>query len=470
MAVSCYPNEPVVLIDDEASILKSFELTLKTSGINHIESHRTPEKAIGALAEGNAWVVLLDLGMPGVSGEELLGKIRDAHPEIPVIIITGDDTVDTAVRCMQRGAFDYIVKPVEKSRLVSSVRRAIEIRELQQENRLLRQRMLDGTLSNPEAFSSIITNNRRMIALFQYAEAVALSPQPVLITGETGVGKELMAHALHTLSKRPGAIVSVNAAGIDDNVFADTLFGHVKGAFTGADQPRKGLIEKASGGTLVLDEIGDLNMDSQVKLLRLIQEQEYFPLGEDLPRKTDARIMVSTNLDLHALQKSGRFRKDLYYRLRAHHLHIPPLRERAEDIPLLLDHFLAEAADALQKPAPSYPPELLSLLRNYHFPGNIRELRTMLYDAVSVHTSRTLSLKTFQSHMDQERGAPIPAANDTSPDLLYADTPLPTLKQATRQLIREAMRRTDNNQSMAARLLGISRQTLARHLQDGNAS
>ena len=467
MKPSLYPQKPVLIIDDEADILKSYELTLKSEGIHNVLSCRDPRNVMSIIADRNLWVILLDLSMPYISGEEILLNITNEHPDIPVIIITGDNEVDTAVRCMKRGAFDYMVKPVEKNRLVSGVKRVIEIRELQHENQMLKQRILDGTLARPEAFSAIITNNRTMLSLFQYAESIAISPKPVLITGETGVGKELMARAIHTLSERTGEFISINAAGIDDNVFADTLFGHVKGAFTGADQARKGIVEKASGGTMVLEEIGDLNIDSQVKLLRIIQEGEYYPLGSDLPQKSDARIIVSTNRHLQTLQNSERFRKDLFFRLRAHHIHIPPLRERLDDIPLLLEHFLEEIAQSLEKKTPSYPEELITLLSNYDFPGNIRELRVMVYDALSTHKSKNISMKRFLLNMD--RGCDHTGRDSTfdqseSPSSLQITGMLPTLKQATRSLITEAMRRTDNNQSMAARLLGISRQTLARHL------
>ncbi|MBW1897549.1 MAG: sigma-54-dependent Fis family transcriptional regulator [Deltaproteobacteria bacterium] len=463
-----FPSNPILLVDDEAEMLKSYKLVLRFNNINNVLLCQDPRDVMPLLSKRKAEVILLDLTMPFISGDELLPMITGEFHEIPVIIITGTNEVDTAVQCMKDGAFDYIVKPVEKNRLVSTVSRAIEIRELQHENRLLKERILFGSLENPDAFSEIVTNNRSMRSLFQYVETIAQSPQPVLITGETGVGKELMAKAVHTLSLRHGPFVTVNAAGIDDNIFSDTLFGHNKGAFTGADGMRKGLVEKASGGTLLLDEIGDLSADSQVKLLRLLQEREYLPLGSDLLKISDARIIVSTNRDLKALQKSGRFRKDLYYRLRTHHLHIPPLRERLDDLPLLVDHFLDKAARSLGKKKPSPPAELITLLSNYHFPGNIRELETMIYDAVISHKSKKLSMGRFQIHIKQERSAAGAVSEQffSGHDSRFAcSEPLPTLEQANRFLIEEAMKRSDSNQSMAARLLGISRQRLGRHLK-----
>ena len=327
-------------------------------------------------------------------------------PEVPVIVITGSNDVDTAVACMKTGAFDYMVKPVEKSRLISGVKRAIELRELQRENRLLRAHVLSDKLEHPEAFSEMVTNSAIMRSIFQYIESISISPQPILITGETGVGKELVSKAIHKLSRRNGAFVPVNVAGLDDNVFADTLFGHRKGAFTGADQARSGLVEQASGGTLFLDEIGDLSPASQVKLLRLLQDGEYFPLGSDVGKRSDARVVVATNQDIQALQESGKFRKDLYYRLCGHQIHIPPLRERREDLPILLDHFLERLPRRWAREKPTPPRELLTLLSTYPFPGNIRELQSIILDAVSSHKSGKLSMEVFKSYIRQKQPTP----------------------------------------------------------------
>jgi len=369
---------------------------------------------------------------------------------------------------MKAGAFDYMVEPVEKTRLITSVQRAIELRTLQRENQLLRVHVLSDKLTHPEAFSKIITNSRIMWSVFQYSEAIAKSPQPVLITGETGVGKELIARALHELSQRSGEFIAVNVAGVEDNIFSDTLFGHRKGAFTGADQTRGGLVEKASGGTLFLDEIGDLNLASQVKLLRLLQEREFFPLGSDLPKRSSARIIVATNQDLQHLLKSGAFRKDLYYRLCTHHINIPPLRDRKEDLHILLDYFIEHASKELGKKKPTYPKELLNLLAIHHFQGNVRELQSMIFDAVSNHESGILSMELFKSHISQRHSTIEPAMNETAKEtsqMIFFSGPLPTLKQAEKMLVAEAMKRTNGNQAIAAMSLGISRQALNKRLK-----
>lgn len=329
--------------------------------------------------------------------------ITEQHPDISVIIISGLNQVESAVKCLQQGAFDYFVKTTEEGRLIEGIKRAIRMQEMHRENKALGQRILNNSLESPEVFDPIISRSNQMRSVFQYLESVAPSNQPLLICGESGTGKELLAKAAHQLSNRSGPLVSVNVAGLDDNVFADTLFGHQRGAFTGAERSRPGLIEEAADGTLFLDEIGDLSMASQVKLLRLLQEGEYYPLGSDRPKRIRARVIVATHQELQQRQTEGSFRRDLYYRLCTHQIQIPPLRQRKEDLPLLLDHFLAQAAAELDKPVPAYPPELPLLLSNYHFPGNIRELRALIFDAVSRHRSHLLSMEVFRQVIGKTR-------------------------------------------------------------------
>jgi DNA-binding NtrC family response regulator len=328
----------------------------------------------------------------------------------------------------------------------------------------LKNSLLTATPYDSEAFAEIITQSKAMTAIFRYVDAVAPSPQPVLVTGETGTGKELIARALHRLSGRAGECVAVNVAGLDDTVFADTLFGHARGAFTGADRARDGLITSAADGTLFLDEIGDLSASSQVKLLRLLQEGTYYPLGVDRPRQCRARIVVATNYDVAERVKAGAFRKDLYYRLRTHHLHLVPLRERLEDIPLLVNHLLEKAAQALRKPPPTPPLELYRLLKTYGFPGNVRELEAMVFDAVARHQGGTLSLQSFKAAMGA--GPLLAEENDRAEDLVGLMTVerLPTLDEAEEALIQEALRRANGNQGVAAGMLGLSRQALNKRL------
>ena len=458
-----YPSLPVLLVDDEEAWLHGFTLTLGSAGINHVLSCQDSREVMDLLAQTKVGVVVLDLTMPHISGQDILKSVGQEYPEISVIVISGANELETAVDCMRNGAFDYFVKTVETERLVGGVRRAIELSELREEHALLKARFLDEELEQPEIFEPILTNSNKMWGIFRYLEAIAPSNQPVLVLGETGVGKELFANAVHALGNREGPFVAVNVAGLDDHVFSDTLFGHKKGAFTGADAARPGLVERAAFGTLFLDEIGDLSMNSQVKLLRLLQEREFYPLGSDVAKKSDANIVVATNRDLKAMMESGEFRKDLYYRLGTHCLKIPPLRERKEDLALLLDSFLEEAAQSLDRKRPSVPKELIILLRTYCFPGNVRELKTMVFDAVSHHKGGILSLDVFKKHirnnMAQEPDMPLMQNDPGKAAVAFSET-LPTLKEVSALLIGEAMKRANGNQAIAANMLGISRQAL----------
>ncbi len=466
MNTSPHPAHPFLVVDDEEGILLAIDTTLRLAGFNNILTCNDSRDVMDILSKNQVEVILMDLNMPHIGGEDMLSEITGEYPEIPVIIVTGVIDVGTAVNCMRTGAFDYVVKPVEEDRLITTITRALEYRDLKRENLALKEHILTKKLENPEAFHEIITNNKKMLSMFQYIESIAPTSQAVLITGETGVGKELIARAIHSLSNVKGNLVNVNVAGLDDNVFSDTLFGHIKGAFTGADRARAGLIEQASGGTLFLDEIGDLNNASQVKLLRLLQEGEFLPIGQDTVKTTDARIIAATNEDLFTLQKEGRFRKDLNFRLRTHHIHNPPLRDRMGDIPLLVEYFLEHATKELNKKKPMVPKELITLLETYYFPGNIRELQAMVFDALSRHKSGILSLGAFKSHISKEQEESFPEEHMQIGDGTFSSFErLPTLKQATRMLVEEALKRSNSNQTIAARILGISQQALSKRMK-----
>lgn len=466
MTEARYPSFGILLVDDEPAWLRSVSLTLERSaGISNIRTCQDSRQVMAVLAEGGIGLVLLDLTMPHVSGEELLKLIAEQHPEITCIVISGLNQVETAVKCIKLGAFDYFVKTVEEDRLVGGVLRAIRMQQLEQENREMTSRLISGGLRHPEAFSGLVTADPGMLARFAYVEAVARSPQPLLITGESGVGKELLARAAHALSGCKGTLVAVNVAGLDDAVFSDTLFGHLRGAFTGADQPRKGMIEEAADGTLFLDEIGDLSIASQVKLLRLLQEGEYFPLGSDRPKRLRARVIVATHADLAAREAAGQFRRDLYYRLRTHQVQLPPLRERRCDIPLLLDHFLVEAAQSLGKKKPTPPRELVPLLATYSFPGNVRELKALVYDAVSLHREKVLSMERFIAAIGTAAPVAVADSNQQRRNPFACCERLPTFSEAADLLVSEAMSRSNNNQTIAARMLGISQPALSKRLK-----
>lgn len=454
------PKLPILLIDDEVNLLNSFELSLNQFGINNTILCSDSREVQNILSNNNVSLILLDLSMPFIRGEDLLKNVVQEYPEIPIVIVTGDTEIETAIDCMKLGATDYLTKPVEQNRLINTVSKLLEIRRLRDENSTLKSRLISNELENPQAFKNIITQNSKMKSMFQYMEAIARTTEPILVTGETGVGKELIAQALHALSERKGRFVTTNIAGLDDQMFSDTLFGHKKGSFTNAMQDRKGQLEKAAGGTIFLDEIGDLNFQSQVKLLRMLQEREYYPLGSDDPRYTDALIILATNKNLEEMVEGGSFRKDLYYRLNVHHISPIPLRERLEDLPYLVEHFLVKASNNFQKKKPTVPPELYTLLSTYHFPGNVRELQSMIFDAVGTHKSKIMSLTKFKLHI-APRTEKISEINKTPiNEKIRFGEKLPTLKEVQNALVEEALKRTDNNQSIAAQLLGVTRQAL----------
>jgi DNA-binding NtrC family response regulator len=462
-------EQAVLLVDDDAEALAVLEAVLHADGIRTIVKIMDAREVLPYLAEHTVGVVLLDLKMPHVSGEELLEEIAREYPAIPCIVVTGSDTLEAAVRCTRRGCFDFVVKPVEPARLQMSVRHALQWRELEDAARRMRTHILGARLEHPDVFASIITHSPMMVALFQYVEAIAAFSHPVLITGETGTGKELMSRAVHVCSGRKGQFVPVNVAGLDDALFSDTLFGHVKGAFTSADRVREGLLLQAEHGTIFLDEIGDLSAASQVKLLRLLQDGEYFPHGADRPRISTARVIVSTNVDLEEYQRDGRFRRDLYYRLSAYHIAIPPLRQRLDDLPLLVEHFVGRFAQERGIAPPKITESVVEMLARHTFPGNIRELRSMVLDALAWCGSEPLTAEAFQhklravSHAQPSAGVTRARSGAFGSTLEFPER-LPTLRETTDLLIAEALRRADGKQTTAARLLGISQQALSRRL------
>ncbi|HSW63477.1 MAG TPA: sigma-54 dependent transcriptional regulator [Dissulfurispiraceae bacterium] len=465
MSEEFYPSFGILVVDDEPAWLRSMRISLvRLAGITNVLTCRDSRDAMTLLSLHEIGIVLLDLTMPHLSGEQLLEQIGETYPEIIVIIVSGMNQIETAVKCMKQGAFDYLVKTAEEDRIVTVIQHAIRMIEIERENREMRRHLLSDTLQHPEAFEGLVTLNKSMLSIFRYAEAVAKSSQPILITGESGVGKGLVAKAIHRLSGCKGEMVSVNVGGLDDAMFADTLFGHVKGAFTGADQARSGMIEKAANGTLFLDEIGDLSNASQVKLLRLLQEGDYFPLGSDQPKRLKARIIASTHQDLLKKQEQGVLRKDLYYRLQTHHIHLPPLRERTDDIAVLLESFLEEASRALGKMRPRSPIEVCRLLAAHDFPGNIRELRSMVFDAVA-QSGPELSVDHFRKVLS--RTAPLAPAR--TEDIFESADSLPTINQAISFLVSAAMKRAGGNQSTACRILGISQPALSRRLKNMQA-
>ncbi|MCE5263401.1 MAG: sigma-54 dependent transcriptional regulator [Deltaproteobacteria bacterium] len=468
MKRNLYPSFSILLVDDELPWLRSLSMALSgEGGITNTIQCQDSRQVMEILGRQNVGLVLLDLTMPYISGEELLARISETFPSVLVIVITGLNQVDGAVRCMKAGAFDYYVKTTEKDRIVTGILHAVRIIELQRESREVSSRLLSDRLENPEAFADIVAVSQKMFSIFQYVEAIAVSRQPVLVTGESGVGKELIAQALHRASLRDQAMICINIAGLDDNMFSDTLFGHARGAFTGAEEMRRGLVEQAGDGTLFLDEIGNLSPGSQVKLLRLLQDGEYYPVGSDRLMRSKARIVAATNQDLFEKQQLGQFRKDLFYRLQTHHIVVPPLRERREDIPPLLGHFVEQVAQELGREKPEIPKQIPSLLSQYDFPGNVRELKSIVYDAMSRNRG-ALSGDAFRTILSGRQAVESAPFSDTDRDALLkaflSVQGLPTYAEMEEILTDAALRRAEGNQTLAARMLGISQPGLSKRL------
>lgn len=461
-------SAPIIVVDDESRALQLMKMTLVAQGYGAVTTFSSASLALEHVRKQGAAVAVLDIIMPELSGVELLRRLLEYCPQLCVIMATGVLEIQTVVECIRAGALDYIVKPLDPQRLLTSVQAALQLAATRSENQLMKQHLLSGTLSNPQAFGEIVFESEKILRLCSYIEAVAPSGYPVLITGETGTGKELFARAVHRCSGVTGPFVALNVAGLDDTLLSDTLFGHVKGAFTGALQSRGGLVEQAAGGTLFLDEIGDLSPQSQLKLLRLIQEHEFFAVGSDTPSKSSARIVAATCVPFATLQHGERMRRDLFYRLQSHHLALPPLRERTEDMQALLHHFVCRYAGEQGKPTPAIAPQLVTLLKNWHFPGNIRELQAMVLNACSLHKGTTLGLKVFRDHMGEYQQSSLAAAevsDSVPPAVIQFPQPMPHLEQIEQQAFAEALQRAEGNQSLAAAMLGMSRQALGYRLK-----
>jgi DNA-binding NtrC family response regulator len=459
--MNLYPAHPVLLVDDEEEILASLRITLALAGITNTVLCPDGSAALDLAREQEIEAALLDVLMPGRKGDEILERLLMVQPDLPVIMVTGVDDVDLAVSCMRKGAYDYIRKPADAERIVSTLTRAFELRTMRRERRNLSTGFLNPAPPTSEAFHEFDPHSPAMLRIFQYCEAIAASPEPVLITGETGVGKELLARAIHIASARKGEFVAVNVAGLDDQAFSDAIFGHVRGAFTGADRPRGGFMERAAGGTLFLDEIGDLPLQAQIKLLRVLQEREFYPMGSDRPKPLTARIVSATNRSLDELRDAQRFRPDFYFRIATHALTIPSLRQRPEDIAPLVDHFLSHAA-ATYGQTLDFPSRGLELLRTYAFPGNVRELRALVLDAAGRSRDGRLCLDALTEKLSHGQAARHRAAPE---QMFSAFLQLPTLQEGAEALVAEALKRAGGNQRRAAHLLGITPQALNSRLK-----
>jgi len=371
----------ILVVDDEPVALSSVRRLLKRRGYTNVEICATGKDAIPKIKNNDYDIVLLDLLMPVVDGLQVLEATKPFRPQTEFIILTAVDDIATAVKAIRVGAYDYLVKPADNDRLILSIERAFERRGLLVG--LAGARSGFDARETANAFGDIITRNPHMNELISYARIMARSGNPILITGESGTGKELMARAIHRAGPAPdGPFVAVNVPSVSETLFEREFFGHVKGAFTGAENDKKGFFQQADGGTLFLDEIGELSPGLQVKLLRVLEDKSINRVGETIPTPINVRFVSATNKDLDSACRQGRFRLDLLYRIKSAHIHLPTLRERSDDIRLLADHFLKQACARHHKFVQSYSPEALDVLASKNYSGNIRELAQIVENAV----------------------------------------------------------------------------------------
>jgi DNA-binding NtrC family response regulator len=438
----------LLLADDDASLRRSLQYHLEKAGYA-VDLAADGAAALRCCEAEPPDLLVADLRMPGLDGLDLVSGARALDPTLVVIVITAHGDVASAVEAMRRGAFDFLQKPFPREALLRAVEKGLELRSLQAENAYLR-----GLALERHRFESVIAAAPVMHALLERAARVAASLATVLLLGETGTGKEVLARAIHFASpRREAAFVPLNLAAIPAGLVESELFGHVKGAYTGAGALRKGAFEEAAGGTLFLDEVGELAGETQVKLLRVLQEREYSRLGETRRRAADVRVIAATHRDLEAAVAKGAFREDLYYRLCVVPLRIPPLRERREDIPLLASHFLEKAAARLGTPRPRLTQEAAERLCRHPYPGNVRELENIIERAVVLDDDGCLDAEDLSFLATAGRA-----------DLAGVRLEIPaegiSLEAVERALITEALSRCDYVQARAARFLGITRNTL----------
>ena len=389
--------------------------------------------------------------MPGISGEEVLSKVTSESPGLPVIVLTGHGTIDTAVDAMRAGAYDFLTKPLNLDRLSLIVKRALQTRELS-----LQHRQLKEELDTNKTFESIIGKSAEMQKIFEMVRRVSSSKASVLITGESGVGKELIANAIHNLSPRKdNPLIKVHCAALSETLLESELFGHEKGAFTGAVARKRGRFELAHGGTIFLDEIGEIDQNVQIKILRVLQDKRFERVGGEETVETDVRVITATNRDLEKEIVEGRFREDLYYRLNVVHIHVPPLRERKDDIPLMVSSFIKEFAKENGKNITSIDSQARAALYKYDWPGNIRQLRNSIESAVVMCVGDILTLDDFPPTISQH----------SSQDIVQIPAGL-TLDAAEKIYINETLAANSGNKSKTADVLAIGRKTLHRKLAE----
>ncbi|MDA7979404.1 MAG: sigma-54 dependent transcriptional regulator [Pirellulales bacterium] len=444
----------VLVVDDEASMCELLEADLRLRGFD--VAWRTSAEEAFTLLRGESFdCVVTDLNMPGVNGIELCERIVAHRPDVPVIVMTAFGSMETAIAAIRAGAYDFVTKPLETQMLALTLERSVRHRRLQEEVKLLSE-----VVKQARQFGDILGESLPMQQLFDQLARVAESEAAVLITGESGSGKELVAQAIHSQSsRREKPFVAVNCAALPGNLLESELFGHVEGAFTDAREARKGLFQQAQCGTLFLDEVGELPLAMQPKLLRALEENTIRPIGSDQETPIDVRILTATNRDLESAVEESRFRQDLYYRINVIQLAIPPLRARGTDILLLAQHFVEGFAAKSQRQVTGLSEPVAERLLNYSWPGNVRELRNVIERAVALTGTEKLSVEDLPEKIQEHRGSHIVLGGENPAEL-------PRLEDVEQRYIRHVMEAAGGNKTLAAKILGVDRKTLRRKLKE----
>jgi DNA-binding NtrC family response regulator len=450
----------ILIIDDEKDMLVLLKRIITEETDHEAVTESDPQRALELFRESPFNLVITDLKMPKVDGMQVLEKVREMDPKVTVVILTAFATIENAVEAIQKGAYDYITKPFRRERILLTIEKVMEWQEMLQENLSLRQ-----ALAQKESGPALIGSTPVMKELFERIKQVAPTMATVLLTGASGTGKELVARAIHQHSLRASKkFITVNCTAIPEQVLESELFGHVKGAFTGAWKDKRGLVEEAHEGILFLDEIGDLNPNMQTKLLRLLQEGEYKPVGSLITKKADIRFVAATNHNLKTDINEKRFREDLYYRLNVVHIDLPALKERRQDIPILAYHFLKKYAHVNGKSIHEISPEAMHALMGREYPGNVRELENIIERGVIFCTSDTLKVKEL--HLDTEGTSFFPELTQEVARLSFKEAKDKMIDLFHNQYIVALLRESGGNISRAAEIAGIQRQYLHRLMKE----
>ena len=451
----------VLVVDDERPTLDAIARALRVEGYDDVTTTTNPREALSLVEKREFDIALLDINMPGMDGLDVLRKIKEIRPGTECIMLTANASIPTVITAVKIGAYDYLLKPLRPDQLMQAFDRALERKRLIASLMLRSETRISSTLEQPEAFAEIVAGCRRMLQLLREVELHAASKIPVLLTGETGVGKELIARAIHRASPRADRpFIAINMLALSPTLFESEFFGHAKGAFTGADRERAGYLARAGGGTLFLDEIGDLSLEIQGKLLRILQEDEFYPVGRTRPERANVRFVAATNQDLPSLVEERRFRADLFYRLQFAHLTIPPLRDRLEDVQLLA----AKILSGLDRSGVRLSDEAEIELVRHDWPGNVRELRGVLEAAANLAEKGVIEPEHLRLSSPLGHKPERTTLHDHASKLTSKDDVLP-LAEVEKSHIVETYRVMGRNKTHTARALGIGLQTLHRKLK-----